>query len=74
MDEALQRLAVSPKVGLDAAQVTRRVAAYGKNAITPPKSNVVWKVLGWVFGGFGSLLLAASVVCFIAWYVLVEYV
>ncbi|KZV66047.1 sodium-potassium ATPase [Peniophora sp. CONT] len=67
MEEALQRLAVSPNVGLDAAQVTRRVGAYGKNAITPPKSNVLWKVLGWVFGGFGSLLLAASVVCFIAW-------
>ncbi|VDC04342.1 unnamed protein product [Peniophora sp. CBMAI 1063] len=67
IEEAFQRLAVSPKVGLDAAQITRRVAAYGKNAITPPKSNMIWKVLGWIFGGFGSLLLAASVVCFIAW-------
>ena len=27
------------------------------------------KVVEWVLGGFGSLLLAASIVCFIAWYV-----
>ena len=27
------------------------------------------KVLEWVLGGFGSLLLAASIVCFIAWQV-----
>ncbi|KAI0036987.1 sodium-potassium ATPase [Vararia minispora EC-137] len=66
-EEALQRLAVSPKSGLDNPQVTRRLTTYGKNLITPPKSNTLLKVLGWIFGGFGSLLLAASIVCFIAW-------
>jgi hypothetical protein len=66
--EVLQRLSVSPEVGLDATQVARRVAQYGKNQITPPKDNTLLKVLGWIFGGFGTLLLGASIVCFIAWY------
>ncbi|TBU35112.1 sodium-potassium ATPase [Dichomitus squalens] len=67
VDEALQRLSVSPQTGLDTTQVSRRQQQYGKNAISPPKSNMLRKVLEWVMGGFGSLLLTASVVCFIAW-------
>lgn len=68
IDEALRRLAVAPKTGLDAAQAQRRTTQYGANQISPPPKRVLRKVIGWVFGGFGSLLLAASVVCFIAWY------
>jgi len=68
IDEALRRLAVAPKTGLEAAQAQRRAAQFGANRISPPPSRTLLKVLGWVFGGFGSLLLAASVVCFIAWY------
>jgi hypothetical protein len=68
IDEALRRLAVAPKTGLDVAQAQRRAAQYGANQISPPPKRVLRKVVGWVFGGFGSLLLAASIVCFIAWY------
>ncbi|KAI9451513.1 sodium-potassium ATPase [Lactarius psammicola] len=67
IDEALRRLGVSPKTGIDTPQAQRRAARYGPNQISPPPSRMLRKVLGWVFGGFGSLLLAASVVCFIAW-------
>lgn len=67
VDEALRRLGVSPNTGIDTPQVQRRAAQYGPNQISPPPSRMVRKVLGWVFGGFGSLLLAASIVCFIAW-------
>jgi len=67
IDEALRRLAVAPKTGLDAAQAQRRIAQYGANQISPPPKRVLRKVIGWVFGGFGSLLLGASVVCFLAW-------
>ncbi|KDQ57331.1 hypothetical protein JAAARDRAFT_194477 [Jaapia argillacea MUCL 33604] len=66
-DETLQRLNVSPKTGLDTAQAHRRLQTNGKNVISPPKSNIIRKLLEWVLGGFGSLLLAASIVCFIAW-------
>ncbi len=68
VDEALRRLAVAPKTGLDAAQAQRRTTQYGANQISPPPKRMLRKVIGWVFGGFGSLLLAASVVCFLAWY------
>jgi sodium/potassium-transporting ATPase subunit alpha len=67
VDEALARQSVSPKAGLDKAQAQRRLQQNGKNVISPPKSNLWRKVIEWVFGGFGSLLLAASIVCFIAW-------
>jgi len=69
IDEALRRLAVAPKTGLESAQTQRRAAQFGANKISPPPSRMLRKIIGWVFGGFGSLLLVASVVCFIAWYV-----
>ncbi|KAH9059426.1 sodium-potassium ATPase [Lactarius deliciosus] len=67
IDEALRRLGASPHTGIDSPQVQRRAAQYGPNQISPPPSRMLRKVLGWVFGGFGSLLLAASIVCFLAW-------
>ncbi|KAI0041569.1 sodium-potassium ATPase [Auriscalpium vulgare] len=67
LGEALQRLSVSPQAGLDAAQAARRRALYGANQISPPPNRMFRKVSEWVFGGFGSLLLAGSIVCFICW-------
>ncbi|KAF8503943.1 sodium-potassium ATPase [Hysterangium stoloniferum] len=65
--ELLQRLSASASSGLDDPQVSRREATYGLNKISPPPRNYARKVLEWVFGGFGSLLLLASIICFIAW-------
>ena len=73
VEEALQRLSVSPQTGLAPTQVQRRIQTYGKNVITPPKNNMLRKVLEWFLGGCGSLLLAASIVCFVAWCVPVRY-
>lgn len=70
IDDALQRLSVSPRVGLDSAQVQRRAQMYGKNVVSPPKRHLLRKVLEWLFGGFGTLLLAAAIVCFVAWYII----
>lgn len=64
----LERLSVSPPAGLDDSQVVRRRTTYGLNKITPSPSNAFKKIMEWIFGGFGSLLLVASLVCFIAWY------
>jgi sodium/potassium-transporting ATPase subunit alpha len=68
VDEALRRLAVAPKTGLEAAQAQRRAGQFGANRISPPPKRTLRKVIGWIFGGFGSLLLCASIVCFLAWY------
>jgi sodium/potassium-transporting ATPase subunit alpha len=67
VDEVLTRLAVSPKTGLESAQAQRRLQTHGRNVISPPKSNLWRKLLEWILGGFGSLLLVASIICFIAW-------
>ncbi|ELU39770.1 sodium-potassium ATPase [Rhizoctonia solani AG-1 IA] len=60
-EEVLALFSVSPAVGLDSAQAQRRLATNGPNALSPPPSNTFRKVLEWIFGGFGSLLLAASI-------------
>ncbi|KAF8603003.1 sodium-potassium ATPase [Ceratobasidium sp. AG-I] len=66
-EEILALFAVSPAVGLDTAQAQRRLATNGPNALSPPPSKAFQKAMEWIFGGFGSLLLAASIVCFVAW-------
>ncbi|KAG9123731.1 hypothetical protein FRC07_014132, partial [Ceratobasidium sp. 392] len=65
--DILTLFSVSPNVGLDSAQAQRRLATNGPNALSPPPSRAFRKAMEWIFGGFGSLLLAASIVCFIAW-------
>lgn len=65
--DVLQRLNVSPKSGLDAEQVKRRVAQYGLNQMSPPPRNLVKKWFFYVFGGFGSVLFIGAVLCFVAW-------
>ncbi|KAG8712443.1 hypothetical protein FRC11_000131 [Ceratobasidium sp. 423] len=66
-EEILNLFSVSPTIGLDSTQAQRRLVTNGPNALSPPPSRTWRKVLEWIFGGFGSLLLAASIVCFIAW-------
>ncbi|KAJ6489874.1 hypothetical protein C8R45DRAFT_1062204 [Mycena sanguinolenta] len=66
-DDVCTRLAVSPKRGLDKSIAMRRLAKDGKNVLSRPPKNLVRKILSYIFGGFGSLLLLASVICFIAW-------
>lgn len=65
--EVLERLSTSAKVGLDDTQASRRLSTYGPNRIKPPPSNILRKLAGWIFGGFGTLLLGAAIICFISW-------
>ncbi|WWC91684.1 uncharacterized protein L201_006630 [Kwoniella dendrophila CBS 6074] len=67
VDEVLQRLSVNRKVGLEDEQVKRKLGQYGSNEVIPPKPNLFLKWLNYVLGGFGTLLLLASILCFIAW-------
>ncbi|KAJ7124432.1 hypothetical protein C8R44DRAFT_980707 [Mycena epipterygia] len=65
--EICTRLGVSEKRGLDAAMAARRLAKNGKNVISRPPNNLARKIFFYIFGGFGSLLFVASIICFIAW-------
>lgn len=65
--ELTQRLNVSDRHGLSDEQVKRRLAKYGKNAPSPPQTHRLKTVTGYFFKGFGSVLLVASVLVFVAW-------
>ncbi|KAK0497548.1 hypothetical protein EDD18DRAFT_1352394 [Armillaria luteobubalina] len=65
--EVLTRLGVSEKTGLDGPMISRRLAQNGKNVITPPPKNLPRRIFFYIFGGFGSLLFVASIICFLSW-------
>ncbi|KAL9084892.1 MAG: hypothetical protein Q9165_007845 [Trypethelium subeluteriae] len=67
IDELYRRLATSERQGLSQEQVTRRLKEYGRNQISPPPSQWLQKTLRYLFGGFGSILLTACILVFIAW-------
>ncbi|KAL8280473.1 hypothetical protein RQP46_007121 [Phenoliferia psychrophenolica] len=66
-EEVCLRLGVAPEIGHDGALAARRLAKNGPNAISPPPRNLAKKIFFYVFGGFGSLLIGASLICFISW-------
>jgi sodium/potassium-transporting ATPase subunit alpha len=65
--ELCRRLSVDTNQGLSEDQIRRRVGEYGKNKMTPPPSGLFGKISGYFFGGFGSILLGAGILVFIAW-------
>ncbi|KAF2031303.1 calcium ATPase [Setomelanomma holmii] len=62
-----RRLSVDTDQGLSEDQVKRRIVEYGRNKMTPPPSGLFGRIMGYFFGGFGSILLVAGVLVFIAW-------
>lgn len=66
-EDVLRRLSTSIKQGLSTEQVARKLKEYGHNALTPPPSRWFRKTMGYLFGGFGSILLTASILVFVAW-------
>lgn len=66
-EEVFQRLGSSPSLGLDAAQIKRRRDADGPNKLSKPPNQWPRKIFRYFFGGFGSILLIAAILVFIAW-------
>jgi sodium/potassium-transporting ATPase subunit alpha len=67
VDDALQRLSTRLTGGLDGAQVTRKRSEYGKNEHSPSPSHLFRRIAVYIFGGFGSLLIVAGILCCVAW-------
>ncbi|KAL2873818.1 hypothetical protein SGCOL_011047 [Colletotrichum sp. CLE4] len=67
VDEVLRRQSSSLADGLSPDQIQRRTAHYGKNAPSPAPTNHTKRILGYFFKGFGTVLLVASILVFIAW-------
>ncbi|KAL4907192.1 hypothetical protein BDW74DRAFT_148734 [Aspergillus multicolor] len=60
------RLESSPN-GLQAHQANERLVKHGRNQLSPPSSPWFRITMGYIFGGFGSILLGGAVLVFIAW-------
>ncbi|KAI1964004.1 hypothetical protein LOZ58_001865 [Ophidiomyces ophidiicola] len=67
IDEIARRLSTSIHQGLSVEQAQRRIAEYGKNAPTPPRTEWFRKIMGYFFGGFGVLLFIGCILVFVAW-------
>ena len=65
--ELCRRLSVDIEQGLSEDQARRRLSEHGQNKMTPPPSGLLWKIIGYFFGGFGSILVVAGILVFIAW-------
>ncbi|RDW70502.1 cation-translocating P-type ATPase [Aspergillus mulundensis] len=60
------RLGSSP-TGLQAHQASQRLVKHGRNQLSPPSSPWFRLTMGYIFGGFGSILLGGAVLVFVAW-------
>ena len=45
----------------------RKFKEFGRNAPSPPKSNTFSKYLGYLFKGFGPVLLIGAVLVLVSW-------
>jgi sodium/potassium-transporting ATPase subunit alpha len=61
------QLAVDQTNGLTEEAAALRLASNGKNTLPRPKTNYTKKILGYVFGGFCSVLWIGSLIFFICW-------
>ncbi|KAL1647738.1 hypothetical protein SLS58_002539 [Diplodia intermedia] len=61
------RLSTSLQQGLSADGAARKLKEYGSNAPSPPPSTWFRRLVGYFFGGFGTILLTASILVFVAW-------
>jgi sodium/potassium-transporting ATPase subunit alpha len=48
-------------------EVSRKQRQFGMNIQSPPPSNLLRRLAEYIFGGFGSLLIVAGILCVIAW-------
>ena len=62
VDLVYQRFSTSPTLGLETPAVDRLTQAFGKNVISPPKTQYWKKVLNYIFGGFNFLMWIAFIV------------
>jgi sodium/potassium-transporting ATPase subunit alpha len=67
INDVSQRLATNRTNGLSSEHVIRKHRQYGKNIHSRPPSHYFRKVSGYVFGGFGFILIVAGILCCVAW-------
>ena len=66
VDLVYQRFSTSPTLGLETPAVNRLTQTFGKNVISPPKTQYWKKVLNSIFGGFNFLMWIAFIVTIVS--------
>ncbi|KAF3937610.1 hypothetical protein ABW19_dt0204145 [Dactylella cylindrospora] len=66
-NELLSRFSTSIDQGLSREQVQRKLQEYGRNVPAKPPSQFFRRLFGYLFGGFGSILLIGGALVFICW-------
>ncbi|KAI8328575.1 hypothetical protein BC941DRAFT_444686 [Chlamydoabsidia padenii] len=66
-DQVIQRFNTSEKLGLESAAADTRLQRNGANVFAHRKPNYVFKTLGYVFGGFCSVLWIGVITFFLCW-------
>ncbi|KAJ6445169.1 Na/K ATPase alpha 1 subunit [Purpureocillium lavendulum] len=67
VDQICQQLNVAQDQGLSDSSAAHRLQRDGKNTLPKPKTNYWKKILGYVFGGFCSVLWIGVIIFFICW-------
>ena len=66
VESVYQRFSTSPTIGLEYPAVVRLTHIFGKNVISPPKTQYWKKFLNYIFGGFNFLMWIAFIVTIVS--------
>lgn len=61
LDEIQSRLSTSLQKGLVGQEVSQKLKEYGPNKPSPPPGHLTKDIIGYLFGGFGSVLLIGGI-------------
>lgn len=67
IDELFRRFSSSRSSGLSTAKAANQLKTVGRNLPSPPPSRWFRQTIGYLFGGFGSILFVAAILVFISW-------
>ncbi|CAG8567609.1 1649_t:CDS:2 [Funneliformis mosseae] len=57
-----ERFECNKNLGLNSQTAAHHLQRNGKNVISPPKNNIIYKILGYFLGGFCSLIWFAAII------------
>ena len=63
----LQQLGCDRNLGLNSQKANYRLQQNGKNVVSPPKNKIIYKILGYLFGGFCGLLWFAAIITILSY-------
>lgn len=67
IDSLYQRLRTSPQQGLSQDAAAKKLQEDGQNTLPQRKPSYIKKLLGYIFGGFCSILWVGVIIFFICW-------